>query len=52
MAVSDVNIRVIVTVSKEDDNMLKKLAENDGRSKSNFIYYEIIKPYLESKKNR
>lgn len=45
MTLSKDNVRVSVTVSKKDYELLKRLAEEDGRSISNLVG-KIIKDYL------
>jgi hypothetical protein len=48
--ISDKNIRIYVTISKETHNWLKEEAIRDERNVSNLVNV-IIKKYIENKKN-
>ena len=49
MAISSNNVRVNITVAKEEKEKLEKIAKEDKRSVSNLIA-KIVKEYLENKK--
>lgn len=49
--ISDKNVRIYVTVSKDTHNWLQAEAKKDDRNVSNFVNV-IIKKYKESKENK
>lgn len=48
MAVSKDNTRTLITISKELKKELEELAEQDGRSFSNFVN-KVLKDYIANK---
>ena len=50
MVISNKNVRIYVTVSKETHEWLKAAAKNDERNVSNLVNV-IIKKHIESQKN-
>ncbi len=43
MAIAEKNIRVNVTLSRKENEMLKRVAKLDGRSVSNYLRFAALK---------